>query len=101
MTSIRAIHESIHNPPIVEFRPLRVFAPIHEVLEQEGQHGFARTALIDGEHRLKVEPELSRQCSRSHVVRATESGKEVVEGILVSNVDGSQRETPSVTFAFE
>jgi len=33
---------------IVEFRPLPVFAPIHEVLEQEGQHGFARAALTDG-----------------------------------------------------
>ena len=54
-----------------------------------------------GESRLKVEPELSRQRSRSHVVRATEGGKEIVECILVSDIDGSHSKTPSVMIAFE
>ena len=34
-------------------------------------------------------------------MRATESGKEVVKRILVSNIDCGKCETPSITFTFE
>jgi len=48
-----------------------------------------------------VEPEFRGQRAGCDVVRATEGGKEVVERVLVSDIDGSQGKTPSVMIAFE
>lgn len=63
-----ATHESVHDPPIVEFRPLMAF----DCEGFQGQYGFDRTALIDGEAFLEVEPELSRERARCDVMRAAE-----------------------------
>jgi hypothetical protein len=38
----------------------------------QGQYGFNRTAFIDGEALLEVEPELSREGARCDVMRAAE-----------------------------
>jgi hypothetical protein len=54
-----------------------------------------------GERLLEVEPELSRQRARRHIVRPAEGREEVIERQFVGDVDGGKRETPFVTFAFK
>src|ERR1700730_11902676 len=48
-----------------------------------------------------MKPDLSRQRTRRHIVRPAERRKEVIQRRLVSHVDGGERKTPFVTFAFE
>ncbi len=62
---------------------------------------LAATALHDGEHRLKVKPELSRQRARRYVMRATEGGQEVIQHIIVGDIDGGELKTPLVAVAVE
>ena len=50
---------------------------------------------------LEVEANLRAQRSWRHVVRAAESGEEIVNRFLVANIDGGQAETPLVTVAAE
>src|ERR1039458_2334178 len=50
---------------------------------------------------LKVEPNLSRQRARRHIVRPAEGRKEVVQRRFVGHVDGGECKTPFVTIAFE
>jgi len=48
-----------------------------------------------------VEPDLSRQRARRHVVRPAEGRKEVIERRFIGYVDGGEGETPFVMVAFE
>jgi hypothetical protein len=54
-----------------------------------------------GESRLKVEPELSRQRARRHIVRSAEGGEEVIECRLLAMLMAVKRKTPFVMVAFE
>ena len=50
---------------------------------------------------LEVEADLRRQGSRRYVMRAAESGEEIVNRLLIADVNRSQAETPLVTVAAE
>lgn len=49
---------------------------------------------MDGPRKLasgitsEVEPKFRRQCTRGYIVRAAESGEEVIEGVFVRDIDG-------------
>ena len=48
-----------------------------------------------------MEPDLSRQRARRHIVRPTESRKEVIQRRFVGEVDSGQLNTPLVLFTME
>jgi len=48
-----------------------------------------------------VEPDLSRQRARCHIVRPTEGRKKVIQREFVSHVDGGKRKAPFIMIAFE
>ena len=48
-----------------------------------------------------MEPKLSRQRARRHIVRPAEGREEVIQRRFVGDVDGGKRKTPFVMIAFE
>src|SRR4029077_3585309 len=97
--STRATPESMTSPSrTVNFD--RFIAPLQRRKATKEDSTVGRTVLIDGGG-LEVEPDLRRQCTRCHVVRAAEGGKEVVQSVFVGDIDGRELQTHLVLVATE